>query len=189
MLIVVPYFHVQVLDHERVRHQFNVALDSMNSAVEGGPTAAASRWSAGVDPTASAATMPPLPTAAPSMPSTTYTIPASELTLRDLVQRFAEESGVAFVPKFGRFHDGLQVRSDPVFSPNIVRIPGSCDICNGGGPMVAVIDKTRLSLQVYSFAGISVVLENTTSVVRAQLRDRWAPVALETLLQQAKLLA
>ena len=43
-------------------------------------------------------------------------------------------------------------------------------------------------LQVYSFAGVSIVLENNTSVVRAQLRDRWAPVSLETLLQQAKLL-
>lgn len=44
-------------------------------------------------------------------------------------------------------------------------------------------------LQVYSFAGISIILENTSSMVRAQLRDRWAPVSLETLLQQAKLLA
>jgi len=35
---------------------------------------------------------------------------SSELTLRDLVQRFAEEYSVQFMPKFGRFQDGQQVR-------------------------------------------------------------------------------
>ena len=93
------------MDHERVRHQFNVALDSMNSSVEGGPAAAASRWT---DSTASGYP-PPAAAPPPPLPSSTYAIPASELTLRDLVQQFAEEHGVAFVPKFGRFHDGLQV--------------------------------------------------------------------------------
>ncbi len=143
------YFPAQVLDNERVRQQFNLALDAMNSSVEGGaaakappqrPAAAtaapfASRWSTGAD--------------AAAAPAPAASVPSADLTLKDLVQRFAEESGVSFVPKFGRFHDGLQV---------------------------------------YSFAGISCVLENSTSVVRAQLRDRWAPVSLDTLLQQSRLL-
>lgn len=36
---------------------------------------------------------------------------AAELTLRDLVQRFAEEYSIQFLPKFGRFQDGQQVQS------------------------------------------------------------------------------
>ncbi len=81
------------------------------------------------------------------MAPSTY-VPASELTLRDLVQQFAEEHGVEFVPKFGRFHEGLQV---------------------------------------YTFAGkVSVVLDNVSSMVRALLQGRWAPVSLETLLERAR---
>jgi len=150
------YFPPALLDQERIRRQFTAALDAMNSAVEGKPVDASagaapfhSRWStdaaaAGADSAAGAgaaargafggAGMAPAPPA------------ASELTLKDLVQRFAEEHSISFMPKFGRFHDGLQV---------------------------------------YSFGGVSIVLENTQNVIRAQIRDRWAPVSLDTLLQQA----
>ncbi len=69
-----------------------------------------------------------------------------ELTLRDLVVRFAEEQGVEFQPKPGRMHEGLQV---------------------------------------YGFGPISVVLDNVGGVIRAQIGSRWAPVALEQLLQLA----
>ncbi|GAX75346.1 hypothetical protein CEUSTIGMA_g2790.t1 [Chlamydomonas eustigma] len=143
------YFPAKILDHERIRQHFNLAVDAMNTSLEGGNTFGtpsapfASRWNASDPTAASAGPAPPLPTYAAPVVST------ADLTLRDLVQRFAEENGVQFMPKFGRFHDGLQV---------------------------------------YSFGGVSVVLENNTSVVRAQLRDRWAPVSLETLLQQARLL-
>ena len=85
----------------------------------------------------------------PPLPPPSGSASSSDLTLRDLVQRFAEEHSVTFLPKIGRFHDGLQV---------------------------------------YSFGRVSCVLDNTSSMIRAQLRDRWAPVSLETLLQQAQLL-
>jgi len=114
-----PVCTLQVLDHERIRHQFNMALDSMNSSVEGGGQA--SRWSAGGHSTATAA--PPLPTMPPPPQSSiTYATPASELTLRDLVQQFAEEHGVPFVPKFGRFHDGLQVGFDNLSRQALQRV-------------------------------------------------------------------
>jgi tuftelin-interacting protein 11 len=61
--------------------------------------------------------MPP-----PPQSSITYATPASELTLRDLVQQFAEEHGVPFVPKFGRFHDGLQVGFDNLSRQALQRV-------------------------------------------------------------------
>jgi hypothetical protein len=91
--------------------------------------------------------LPPPPPLQPPLPPSSGA--SADLSLRDLVQRFAEEHSITFLPKFGRFHDGLQV---------------------------------------YMFGRISCVLDNTSSMIRAQLRDRWAPVSLETLLQQAQLL-
>lgn len=67
-----------------------------------------------------------------------------ELTLRDLVIRFAEENSLEFQPKAGRTYEGLQV---------------------------------------YSFGSVSVVLDNTSGVIRAQLGPRWTPVSLEQLQQ------
>ena len=111
----------QVLDQERVRQQFNLALDAMNSSVEGaGPTlptplpgtygsaaaaAAGGRWGGAA---AGGVAQPPLPPE--PQPPLPPPVSAADLTLRDLVQQFAEESGVTFVPRFGRTHDGLQVR-------------------------------------------------------------------------------
>lgn len=42
--------------------------------------------------------------------------------------------------------------------------------------------------QVYGFGSISVILDNASSSIRALVRDHWAPVSLETLLdmQQKK---
>lgn len=68
-------------------------------------SAASSRW-------ADSNTSVPLATSASSAAAATVPAsagPASELTPKDLVQRFAEEHNVSFMPKFGRFHDGLQV--------------------------------------------------------------------------------
>ncbi|PNH02018.1 hypothetical protein TSOC_012032 [Tetrabaena socialis] len=70
-------------------------------------------------------------------------IASRDLTLRDLVMRFAEEHGVEFQPKGGRSHEGLPV---------------------------------------YGFGAVSVVLDNTSGVVRAQLGPRWAPMSLDQLL-------
>ncbi len=150
------HFPPAILDHDRVRRQFNAALDLMNNAVEGGglgpggdfAAAAASaavggRWGM---PEPSEASTTGGRAGAPAAVAPSHWAPAAELTLKDLVQRFAEESDVEFMPKIGRFQDGLQV---------------------------------------YAFGSVSIVLESTQNVVRAQIRDgRWAPVSLETLLQQ-----
>jgi hypothetical protein len=40
-----------------------------------------------------------------------------------------------------------------------------------------------LCLQVYAFGKTSVLLDNSTNTIRALMGARWAPVALETLMQ------
>ncbi len=135
-------FPQDLLDQERVRANFNHALNMMNSAADGAPLP------------------PPAPAAVPGVGAAAAGAAAGaapisngrggfvpELSLRELVARFSEESGVEFLPKPGRYHDGLQV---------------------------------------YSFGGVSVVLDASSSVVRAQIRERWAPVSLDRLLQEAR---
>lgn len=57
----------------------------------------------------------PQPHAEPSAQSASLHKPASEsYTLRELVQHFAEENNVEFLPKSGRMHDGLQV-GNPIY--------------------------------------------------------------------------
>lgn len=118
-------FPAGLLDHERLRRQFNAALDMMNTAVDGhvmpppgtagstagagaaagGPASAyASRWATGEDMSGEAA-QPPLPK--PS--AAAVGAGGSEPSLKELVQRFAEENSIQFMPKFGRYQDGLQV--------------------------------------------------------------------------------
>ena len=131
-------FPSRLLEQTKVKHQFNLALNAMNSAIDGKPTHAPSE--------ARPAAQMPLEDDDEEEEVRPY-IPPSDLTLRELVQKFAEERGVEFMPKFGRFHDGLQI---------------------------------------YSFGGkVNVILENTTSMVRAQVKDKWVPASLESLLQQA----
>ena len=40
--------------------------------------------------------------------------------------------------------------------------------------------------QVYSFGGVSVVLDNTQNLIRALLPPRWVPVSLERLVEEAR---
>jgi tuftelin-interacting protein 11 len=130
-----------------VRAQLNYALDLMNSAVDGAPLppyqpplqAGTAAGTAGAS--YGAAGPAPAPSVAP------YSAAAAELTLKDLVQRFAEEAGVDFLPKPGRSVDG-----QPVFL----------------------------------FGSVSVLLDAVQGAIRAQIRDRWAPVSLERLLQEHK---
>lgn len=132
-------FPQDLLDHERVRSLFNYALNLMNSAVDGAPLPAYN-----VQPQVpSTGTTPASSHAAPT--TSRWHAPTSELTLKDLVQQFAEENNIEFLPKYGRVQDGLPV---------------------------------------WSFGGISVVMEGNQSMVRAHLRDRWVPVSLERLLQE-----
>ncbi len=57
------------------------------------------------------AAQPPLPPAQPSarLPPPRPQFDAADLTLRDLLQQYAEESGIECVPKVGRTHEGLPV--------------------------------------------------------------------------------
>jgi hypothetical protein len=72
----------------------------MNSAADGGPPP--SSWSA-PPPDGPAA-------AAPAAAALPMHYDASDLTLRQLVEQYAEEAGVTFLPKPGRTYEGLQVR-------------------------------------------------------------------------------
>ena len=122
--------------NERIRHQLNVALDMMNQAVEGTPlvqpgarenvtylrvteqqafaTAQQQRGApAGIS-------QPPLPTdtALPrGVPSAAGAaagglesgLAMGGMSLREIVQAFAEQHDVQFLPKAGRLHEGLPV--------------------------------------------------------------------------------
>ncbi|EFN58159.1 hypothetical protein CHLNCDRAFT_50559 [Chlorella variabilis] len=95
-------FPQDLLDHERIRAQLSAALNLMNSAVDGGPPP--SSWTAPQVAAGGGPAAPPLP---PTLPTPHYD--ASDLTLRQLVEQYAEETGVAFLPKPGRTHEGLQM--------------------------------------------------------------------------------
>ncbi|KAI7842892.1 hypothetical protein COHA_003404 [Chlorella ohadii] len=98
-------FPQDLLDQERIRAQLSAALNMMNSSVDGGPPP--SSWTAPQppQPAAGAYGAAPVPPAAAPVPH----YDASDLTLRQLVEQFAEEAGVAFLPKPGRTHEGLQM--------------------------------------------------------------------------------
>lgn len=134
-----------VLDQERVRVAFNHALNMMNCAADGQPLPpmATSAGAMGGGPQAAA------PQAAGGGRwGAAAAAAAADLSLRDLVARFAADAGLEFLPRPGRLHDGAPV---------------------------------------YAFGGVSVVLDNSSSMVRAQLKDgRWAPVSLDKLLQEAR---
>ena len=40
-------------------------------------------------------------------------------------------------------------------------------------------------LQVYAFGPVSIVMDTTQGMVRAHLKDRWVPVSLDQLVQEA----
>lgn len=122
-----------------------------------------------------------------------------------LVEQFAEEAGVAFLPKPGRTHEGLQVRGPPGY----LQGGGSCHPPQDGAapllwgrlPRPAPVRCLRLTLrsaphssccrrpppcaaQMYGFGLVSCVVDNANSVVKAQLggSQGWATVSLEQLL-------
>ncbi|KAL6762911.1 TFP11-domain-containing protein [Haematococcus lacustris] len=149
-------FPPSVMALERVRAHFTEALDMMNQAVDGraglsgsgaglgpgvsdGPSAAfTSRW-ANDGSAAGVAAASQAPAAAAAHAAMMF---GHEPTLKEMVQHYAEQHSIQFLPRPGRVQDGMQV---------------------------------------YAFGSTSVVLDNTQNVIRALLRDRWAPVSLETL--------
>ena len=94
-------------DHERVRAQLTAALNAMNGAADASgaaPGAAAPPYAAYGDyGPAGAAYVEPSPG--------TGAAAAAEPSLRQLVEQYAADAGVAFLPKAGRRHEGLQARS------------------------------------------------------------------------------
>lgn len=40
--------------------------------------------------------------------------------------------------------------------------------------------------QVWSFGGVSIIMDSATQLVRAQMEDRWAPVSLDGLLAEQR---
>ncbi|KAK9812190.1 hypothetical protein WJX73_003418 [Symbiochloris irregularis] len=144
----------EVQDHERIRLQLNAALNAMNSTMDGTPLAPAYSAYANAPMNAAAAQQPaPAPTGLAASRWATgggarvgNAPSAAEPTFRQLVERFAEDSGVELLPKAGRRQDGLQV---------------------------------------YAFGPISIVMDTIQGVVRAHLRDKWVPVSLDQLVQEA----
>ena len=108
-------FSEEILSHERVRTQLNVALDMMNQAVTGegvrAPPTAAATAAAARDATAAAAAAA---AAAATTKAATKKKPlgpsdaVEEMSLRDAVEAFASEHDVTFAPKPGRIVEGLQ---------------------------------------------------------------------------------
>ena len=90
-------------DHERVRAQLTAALNAMNGAADAPPGAPAPPYAPYGDygPTGAAYAEPSPGTGAAA---------AAEPSLRQLVEQYAADAGVAFLPKAGRRHEGLQAR-------------------------------------------------------------------------------
>ena len=173
------------MSHERVRRGFNAALDMMNqvcsmhhllsylnTADACTPARQAVAGQLGpppnvpAPPVAASAAMPPHSTGAASLPfeeergcvlllarctCSSLTCSACSygggLSLRELVENFAEQHDVTFMPKPGRTHAGMQV---------------------------------------YSFGGVSVVIDAAREEMLAQRLDGdrgWVPASIEQLLE------
>ena len=90
----------------------SAALNAMNSAVEGRPPAAAPPPPPPQRQRQQPAAEAPLQQPAPApRPAGMAHYDGSDLSLRELVEAFAEEAGLALLPKPGRTQDGLQVYS------------------------------------------------------------------------------
>lgn len=109
-------FPQDLLDHERVRAQMGAALNLMNTAVDHrGPAAAgmgavggAAGWAGGapLPPEPEPPLPPPLPPKQAQQQQPAFD--PSSLSLRQLVEHYAAEAGVEFLPKPGRTHEGMQ---------------------------------------------------------------------------------
>lgn len=90
----------ELQDHERIRPQLNAALDMINTASTGQiPQQYIPRPSQGVYGTGAAYGGVPVANGG-----------GGELSLRQLVEKYAVEHNIEFVPKVGRMYNGLQVQ-------------------------------------------------------------------------------
>lgn len=128
-------FSEELLSHERMRAQLNVALDMMNQAAAG----------EGVVKPNVAAPQPMVEERAPTRPVEEYTA-----TLKEMIEEFANAHGLEFMPSAsGRRHEGLAV---------------------------------------YSFGGVSVVVDAARESIRAYIEGEWIPVSLDQLLERVNAL-
>lgn len=49
----------------------------------------------------------------------------------------------------------------------------------------SLLPEQSLYAQVYAFGPISIVMDTIQGIVRAHLRDKWVPVSLDQLVQEA----
>jgi hypothetical protein len=159
-------FSEDLLAHEKIRAQINVALDMMNQASSGGGgvSAPAAAWSAARDAKRAGRgaaeandTKSGAGAGAPDVSRRTGGHDnvedmdddslAQNMSLKEVVEAFAERNDVSFVPKPARRQDGLGV---------------------------------------WSFGTVSLTIDSAKQGIKAQMDGRWAPVSLAELLELHK---
>jgi len=152
-------FGEELLAHERVRRQLNVALDMMNQAAGGDPggvrpppanAEAAAEAARGARRAAREEKEPEPRKAKPTKPDVEsddedfFEGGNGGMTLREAVEAFAASHEVPFLPKPGREHGGLRV---------------------------------------WAFGDVSATIDQKAGAIRARVEGRWAPVSLDQLLE------
>ena len=134
-----------------------------------------------------------------------------DFTLRQLVEDFAAEHGVAFLPKPGRSERGLQVTAPGRLcaSQSQRRTPLGCrDLAECSvycGPTFCTTPFNALSMgdaggkaavpppvQVWGFGGVSIIMDVSTQLIRAQVsRQPWDCVrcAMQLYFETARFLS
>ncbi|KAL3695106.1 hypothetical protein R1sor_008757 [Riccia sorocarpa] len=111
-------FPTELLANERIRRQLNVALAMMKQAVEGAPVVQpGARENVSYLQVTEQRQFESQQQAAFTQQqqqhaASTYGVDnhvAENMSLKDILEGFAQENDVPFVPKLGRFHEGLQV--------------------------------------------------------------------------------
>jgi hypothetical protein len=95
-----------LLDNERVRWQLNAGLNMMNGAIDAGGAPPPGTYPAAAEPAGYGGGYGAAPGAGAGGASSRWAdagggTAAEDLTLRQLVERFAEENNVTFLPKVG----------------------------------------------------------------------------------------
>ncbi len=97
----------ELLANERIRHQLNIALEMMNQALEGAPIVQAGTREnlSFLQATEHRSFQTPRYSAAHGQQQQQ----AAEMSLKEVVEAYAQDNDVQFLPKPGRTHEGLQV--------------------------------------------------------------------------------
>jgi tuftelin-interacting protein 11 len=152
-------FPQDMLDHPRVRGGFSQALNFMNSAADGKP----------------------LPSAVPTSAESTASgaLPSWRAEMADNVT----EAAAAASARRSYGMSGPASVADPTFKDLVAQYAQE-----QGFEFLPRAGRLHDGLQVFSFGGVSCVVDAAHSLVRAQLKDRgWVPVSLEKLREEAAL--